>query len=128
MPTPHTHLRAHGAHRVVLALGCALALGGCDYLGIESGTQLAAKKEAEGKAVGAACRHANRAIEDCYKLNPKALKAAVFDGWRDMDGYMRENSITAVKPQPEAPKTPPGEEAGTKPAPEVEAKPAKDER
>ena len=31
-----------------------------------------------GKAVGSACRHANRALEDRYLLNPKVAKAAVF--------------------------------------------------
>jgi hypothetical protein len=39
-----------------------------------------------------------RAIEDCYTLNPKADKAAVFEGWREMDEYMRENKIEGVAP------------------------------
>jgi hypothetical protein len=75
---------------------CGLALAGCDQLGMENPAQLAAAKEAEGRAVGGACRHSGRALEDCYKLNPKALKSAVFGGWRDMDAYMRENSIEIV--------------------------------
>lgn len=75
-----------------------LLLAGCDMLGIESPEKLAAAKEAEGKATGSACRHAGRAIEDCYQLNPKALRAAVFAGWREMDEYMRENKIEAVLP------------------------------
>ncbi|HEX5357758.1 MAG TPA: hypothetical protein VFW93_16245, partial [Aquabacterium sp.] len=53
---------------------------------------------AESKAVGSACRHAVRAIEDCYTLNPKADKAAVFAGWREMDEYMRENKLEGVAP------------------------------
>ena len=57
------------------------------------------RKEAEGKAIGGACRHAGRAIEDCYALNKKADKAAVFAGWREMNDYMRENKIEAVAPQ-----------------------------
>jgi hypothetical protein len=77
----------------------AVLLAGCDQLGIESATQVAAKREAEGKAVGAACRHAGRAIEDCYGLNKKADKAAVFAGWREMNDYMRENNIAVVPPQ-----------------------------
>ena len=84
-------------------------LSGCDYLGVESASQLAEQKAAEGKAIGGACRHANRALEDCYTLNPKANKAAVFDGWRDMDAYMRENNlpvIAPVMPSPNAPKKP----------------------
>ena len=55
-------------------------LAGCDMLGsalgIESPEKLAAAREADGKAIGGACRHAGRAIEDCYTLNKKADKAA----------------------------------------------------
>ena len=79
-------------------LALALALGGCEMLGIESPDRLAAQKDADGKAVGSACRHALRAIEDCYSLNPKALKSAVFGGWREMDEYMREYMLEGVAP------------------------------
>lgn len=75
-----------------------LSLAGCDALGIDSPEKVAAMKEAEGKAIGSACRHAVRAIEDCYALNPKAQKAAVFAGWREMDEYMRENKLEGVTP------------------------------
>ena len=68
-------------------------------LGIESPEKVAASRDAEGKAVGAACRHAGRAIEDCYAMNKKADKAAVFAGWRDMNDYMRENKIEPLAPQ-----------------------------
>ena len=81
-----------------LMFACAWLLGGCDQLGIESGSTTAARKEAEGKAIGSACRHAMRAIEDCYTLNPKAQKAAVFAGWREFDEYMRENKIEGIAP------------------------------
>jgi hypothetical protein len=74
------------------------ALAGCDQLGIETPDKVAARQEAEGKAVGGACRHAGRALEDCYAINRRASKAAVYAGWRDMDGYMRENNIAVVKP------------------------------
>ena len=67
-------------------------------LGIESTEKLAGRREAEGKAVGSACRHALRAIEDCYTLNPKTVKAAVFGGWREMDEYMRENKLDGIAP------------------------------
>lgn len=73
-------------------------LGGCDQLGIDTPEKVAQRKGAEAKAVGAACRHAMRAIEDCYLLNPKAEKSAVFEGWREMDEYMRENKIEGVAP------------------------------
>jgi hypothetical protein len=74
-------------------------VAGCDMLGIESPEKLAASREADGKAIGGACRHAGRAIEDCYTLNRKADRAAVFAGWRDMNDYMRENKIDPVPPQ-----------------------------
>ena len=79
-----------------------MLLTGCDMiggaLGIESPEKVAATREAEGKAIGGACRHAGRAIEDCYALNKKADKAAIFAGWRDMNDYMRENKIDPVAP------------------------------
>ena len=74
-------------------------LAGCDMLGIESPERIAAVKEADGKAVGGGCRHAGRAIEDCYVLNRKVEKAAIFAGWREMNDYMRENKIEPVLPQ-----------------------------
>jgi hypothetical protein len=79
----------------LLALLATLALAGCDLLGIESGSQIAAKRDAEGRAIGAACRHAARSIEACYELNKRADKAAVFAGWREMEDYMRDNKIQA---------------------------------
>ncbi len=85
--------------RNTLLLAAALLVSGCDMLGIESAQALAERREADGKAVGGACRHAGRAIEDCYALNRKADRAAVFAGWREMNDYMRENKIEAVAPQ-----------------------------
>ena len=83
---------------LALCLLGATALTGCDWLGLESATASAARREAEGKAIGGGCRHAGRAIEDCYLLNKRADKAAMFNGWREMNDYMRENQIEAVKP------------------------------
>ena len=77
----------------------ACLLAGCDMLGIESVEKVAAAREADGKAIGGACRHAGRAIEDCYTIYRKADRAAVFAGWRDMNDYMRENKIEPVAPQ-----------------------------
>ncbi|WP_192878464.1 hypothetical protein [Parvibium lacunae] len=71
---------------------------GCDQLGIETPDKVNARQEAEGKAIGAACRHVGRSIEDCYALNTNAKKAAVFDGWKEMNDYMRENKIETVVP------------------------------
>jgi hypothetical protein len=77
----------------------ATLLAGCEQLGIESPEKVAAARQAEGSAIGGACRHAGRAIEDCYELNKKADKAAVFAGWREMNDYMRDNKIEPVPPQ-----------------------------
>jgi hypothetical protein len=82
------------------ALPLAL-LAGCDLLGIEPASAVQARREAEGKAVGAGCRHAARSIEQCYEQNKRADKAAVFAGWREMEDYMRENKLEAVPPPPE---------------------------
>jgi len=88
----------------------ALALAGCDQvnqkLGLEDPGKKEARLEAEGKAVGSACRHSGRAIEDCYAIYTWLPKAGVFEGWREMDAYMRENKIETIVPQlppPEAP-------------------------
>ena len=78
-------------------------LSGCDMLGVESASAVAARREAEGKAIGAACRHAGRALEDCYAMNKRADKSAVFAGWREMNDYMRENSIETLPPQSDPP-------------------------
>jgi hypothetical protein len=84
----------------------ALLLAGCDQLGIDTPAAEAAREEAEGKAIGSACRQSGRALEDCYQINRRAPKAAIFNGWRDMDAYMRENKIPEIKPESEAPATP----------------------
>ncbi len=76
-----------------MLLAATLALSGCDQLGIATPAVEAAKREAEGKAIGGGCRHAARSVEACYELNKRADKAAVFAGWREMNDYMRENSI-----------------------------------
>ena len=98
--------------RAIWALVAAASLlSGCDQLGIESPEKVAAARVAEGNAIGGACRHAGRAIEDCYALNKKADKAAIFAGWRDMNDYMRENKIDPVPPQvnPQSPGGKPAE-------------------
>ena len=84
--------------RLALMLLVAALAAGCDALGIESATDLAAKREADGRAIGGACRHAGRAIEDCYALNRKSDRAAVYAGWREMNDYMRENKLEPVAP------------------------------
>jgi hypothetical protein len=108
------------ARRLASSLSLLALLAGCEMLGIESAEKTAAIREGEGKAVGSACRHANRALEDCYALNAKAPKAAVFAGWREMDEYMRENKIDGVAPalahsaaRPDAARTGPAKPSGS---------------
>ncbi|MBK7900663.1 MAG: hypothetical protein KA603_01435 [Azonexus sp.] len=85
-------------------------LSACDQigqkLGLEDPTKKEAQQEAEGKAVGSACRQSGRAIEDCYSIYSWLPKAAVFAGWREMDSYMRDNKIETVEPQLPPPEPP----------------------
>lgn len=74
-------------------------LAGCDQLGLEDHAAEQAREEAEGKAIGSACRQTGRLLEECYQNNRRSSKAAIFAGWRDMDAYMRENKIEEVKPE-----------------------------
>ena len=89
----------HPAFLLFSALIGASLLAGCDMLGIESAEKVAAAREADGKAIGGACRYSGRAIEDCFALYKKADRASVVAGWRDMNDYMRENKIEPVAPQ-----------------------------
>ncbi len=105
-----------------LALLCLL-LAGCNIPGMEDEEGNRARLEADAKATGSACRHAQRGVEDCYNLNPKAPRSAVFAGWKDMDAYMRDNKLegqaTTVQPAKEV-------VADAEPAEEKPAKEAKD--
>ena len=87
----HHPLLAAGA-RAALIAAALLPLAGCEIPGMGPDPRVA-QREAEAKAIGGACRHALRGLEDCFTLNPKAPKAQVFAGWKDMDLYMRENKI-----------------------------------
>jgi len=86
-------------HAIVL-IALLPALGGCDMLAdlleLPNPAREAAAKEAEGRAIGGACRHSGRSLEDCYTLNTAADKAAVFAGWRDMNDYMMEHKLDIV--------------------------------
>jgi hypothetical protein len=90
-----------------------VSLSGCDVIqqqmGIESPTAKAARDDADGRAVGGACRVSGRAIEDCYAIYSWLPRASIYEGWREMDTYMRENSLEAIEPQlpPVQPPPPP---------------------
>lgn len=89
---PFIHHPGHRLARVALLALALLPLAGCEIPGLPPDPRVV-QREAEAKAIGGACRHALRGLEDCYTLNPKASKAQVFAGWKDMDQYMRENKI-----------------------------------
>lgn len=74
-------------------------LTGCDRLYERAGLPDPAKVLAEGKAIGGACRHAGRGLEDCYTLNPTASKSAIYEGWKEMNEYMAKNGMQAIPPQ-----------------------------
>lgn len=85
------------SYGVILFLLASL-IAGCEQLGLEDPIAEKAREEAEGKAIGGGCRQTGRALEDCYQINRRFPKAAIYAGWRDMDGYMRENKIEEIKP------------------------------
>ncbi len=116
--------------RLLLIAALPLA-GGCDMLSemleIPNPAREHAIKEAEGRAIGSACRHAGRSLEDCYALNPTAEKASVFAGWRDMNDYMMEHKLDTVPSRlvPGAAQTAPGKTPDTTPeTPKPEPAPA----
>ncbi|NMM25755.1 MAG: hypothetical protein HHJ12_00390 [Glaciimonas sp.] len=82
-----------------VGLATSLFLSSCDRLGFADPAKEAASRDAESSATGGACRYAGRGIEDCFTRNPDTRRAAVFSGWKEMDGYMRENKIEVVKPE-----------------------------
>jgi hypothetical protein len=95
-----------------LLIACWLlsGLSACDSVqqsvGIEPAGAKLARLDAEGKAVGGACRQSGRAIEDCYSIYSWLPKASIYEGWRDMDIYMRENKLETVEPQLPPPQPP----------------------
>ncbi|MDR1350983.1 MAG: hypothetical protein LBJ59_09475 [Zoogloeaceae bacterium] len=88
--------------RLFLFCVFSLLLSGCEQLenrlGLEDPAKKSARLEAEGSAVGGGCRQSGRAIEDCYAIYTWVPKEAVFEGWREMDAYMRENNMETVAP------------------------------
>ena len=81
----------------ITLLALTLLLAGCDLASLMADPK-EAQREADARAIGSACRHGLRSLEDCYALNEKASKAAVFAGWKEMDQYMRDNKIEGIVP------------------------------
>jgi hypothetical protein len=97
---PCNHLSSRQSmNRVLLLLIALTLLAGCDRLYERAGLPDPAKVQAEGKAIGGACRHAGRGLEDCYALNPSASKSAIFEGWKEMNEYMAKNGMQEMPPQ-----------------------------
>lgn len=134
----------------VVALALATLLG-CERLeelaGLPNPKKEAAAAEGEGRAIGSACRHSGRALEDCYLLNPTASKFSIFAGWKEMNDYMTQNNLEVVpshlpasnlllpRAKPEADKAPgdhgaQGDKASAKadPPPEDTEEPPKNRR
>jgi len=107
------------ARRLLILAPALLMLAGCDIPGLGPDPKVV-QREADAKATGGACRYAQRGIEDCYTLNPKAPKSAIFDGWKEMDQYMRDNKIEGAPSVIPIPVTPPPEAAENKAAAETE--------
>jgi hypothetical protein len=101
----------------------ALLLAGCDIPGMGPDPR-ALQREADGKAIGGACRYALRGIEDCYSLNEKASKTAIFAGWKDMDQYMRDNKMEGQAPAQDKEEKAPVAEDRKPPVAEAKPKPA----
>lgn len=112
----------------LIAVALSFGLSACDMIqqqmGIENQAAKEARADADGKAVGGACRQSGRAIEDCYSIYSWLPKASIYEGWRDMDAYMRDNKLETVEPQlpPVAAPVPPG----TKKKKAAEAAPTED--
>lgn len=73
-----------------LLLSSAL-LSGCDLLGVESVSDIRTRQHAEAVAVGGACRQAGTSLQDCMDQNEDSTRAGLLEGWRSMDGYIREH-------------------------------------
>lgn len=71
------------------------ALSACDQVAVLDGSKA---RDADAVAVGSACRHAGRALEDCFAMYPDSPKAPVFSGWKEMNDYMTTNKIEVVPP------------------------------
>ncbi len=93
-----------------ILLVAVLLLAGCDQITALMADPKVAQRLADSKAIGSACRYGMRSIEDCYVLNEKASKAAIFDGWKEMDQYMRDNKIDGVPSKVQKPASAPMEE------------------
>ena len=89
-PVPMSH-----PPKLLLALPFLLFAAACDQIAMLDGSKA---RDADAVAVGSACRHSGRALEDCYAMYPDSPKAQVFAGWKEMNDYMTSNKIEVVEP------------------------------
>ncbi len=93
-------LPAPGLRFATLLLVVAPLLSGCEQvaevLELPNPAKDAMRIDAENRAIGGACRHAGRSLEDCYALNKGAVKASIFAGWREMNDYMMKHGLQTV--------------------------------
>ena len=73
-----------------------LLMTGCDRFAELLELPNPGRENANAEAIGSACRQTGRSIEDCYALNPDVQKAAIFAGWKSMNGYMMEHNLKEV--------------------------------
>ncbi|WP_137937642.1 hypothetical protein [Chitinivorax sp. B] len=85
-------------HITLLAVAVS-GITGCDQI-----NNALNRKQREAKAVGAGCRLSGRSLEDCYKRNPRADRAEVYAGWREMHDYMTQKKIDNIPPPVDEPK------------------------
>lgn len=83
-------------------IAVTLALAGCDQLNDQIN-----KPARDAKATGAGCRLSGRSLEDCYKRNPRAARAEVYAGWKEMNDYMAKQKLNEMAPPPDEPKPAP---------------------
>lgn len=96
---------------VLLASALLLALPGCDQVQNQIN-----KPARDAKATGAGCRLSGRSLEDCYKRNPRAARADVYAGWKEMNDYMEKQKLAEMPPPPDEPKPEPAAEDTETPA------------
>lgn len=80
----------------LIALVLVLSLTGCERL-----NEIANQAKLNGRAIGAACRHSGRALEDCFQRNPRVSKADVYAGWKEMNEYMTQKKLDVIAPPPD---------------------------
>lgn len=80
------------------SLAAIFLLAGCDQV-----NDLLNKQKDIGKAVGAACRHGGRSLEDCYNRNSRVSQTDIYAGWKEMNEYMQAKKLDIVPPPTDVP-------------------------